>query len=84
MKNYSRRRLIQVDFGKHKITGDVLSQNESPRVLVLHGAGNSNRKRILNIAPDATHFVFADLRANDPKAFERVFNQIINLLKDHS
>ncbi len=36
---------IQVDFESHTLIGDILSAGNSPRVLVLHGAGNSNRGR---------------------------------------
>ena len=45
MSNHAEQHLIRVDFGTHKIIGDVLSRNDSPRVLILHGAGNSNRGR---------------------------------------
>ena len=37
--------MIRVDFGDHKIIGDVLSIADTPPVLILHGAGNSNRGR---------------------------------------
>jgi len=36
---------IQVSFESHMLIGDVLGPKNSPRVLVLHGAGNSNRGR---------------------------------------
>ncbi len=36
---------IRVGYGTHTLIGDVLSRNDPPRVLVLHGAGNSNRGR---------------------------------------
>ena len=36
---------IQIGFEKHTLIGDVLGPENSPRVLVLHGAGNSNRGR---------------------------------------
>jgi pimeloyl-ACP methyl ester carboxylesterase len=45
MNNHPEQRLIRVDFGTHTIIGDVLARNDSPRVLVLHGAGNSHRGR---------------------------------------
>jgi hypothetical protein len=45
MSNHPGQRLIRVNFEGHTITGDVLSRHDSPRVLVLHGAGNSNRGR---------------------------------------
>ena len=37
--------LVQVNFGASTLIGDVLGQTNSPQVLVLHGAGNSNRGR---------------------------------------
>jgi pimeloyl-ACP methyl ester carboxylesterase len=37
--------MIQVDFEAHTLIGDVLGQTLPPQVLVLHGAGNSNRGR---------------------------------------
>ena len=37
--------LFQVNFGSNTLIGDVLGPKNSPRVLVLHGAGNSNRDR---------------------------------------
>jgi hypothetical protein len=37
--------LFQVNFGSSTLIGDVLGPKNSPRVLVLHGAGNSNRGR---------------------------------------
>jgi pimeloyl-ACP methyl ester carboxylesterase len=36
---------VQVSFGSSTLIGDILSPDNSPRVLVLHGAGNSNRGR---------------------------------------
>jgi pimeloyl-ACP methyl ester carboxylesterase len=45
MSNQLERRLIRVNFETHSIIGDVLSRHGPPRVLVLHGAGNSNRGR---------------------------------------
>jgi len=45
MRKNPGQHLIQVDFEVHTIVGDVFSLNDSPRVLVLHGAGNSNRGR---------------------------------------
>lgn len=37
--------LIQIGFEEHTLIGDVIALGNSPRVLVLHGAGNSNRGR---------------------------------------
>jgi len=36
--------LIQVDFEAHTLIGDILFDGRSPQLLVLHGAGNSNRQ----------------------------------------
>ena len=36
---------FQVSFGSSTLIGDVLGPEEAPQVLVLHGAGNSNRGR---------------------------------------
>ena len=33
-----------VDFGDHTLTGDVISRNSRPEVLILHGAGNASRR----------------------------------------
>ncbi len=65
--------LIRIDFETHTIIGDVFSLNDS--------AVNTT-KRKLYFAPNASHFVFTDLRANDPKEFDHVFDQICNMLKD--
>jgi pimeloyl-ACP methyl ester carboxylesterase len=45
MIDCNEQRQIQVEFETHTIVGDILSRNDAPRVLVLHGAGNSNRRR---------------------------------------
>jgi pimeloyl-ACP methyl ester carboxylesterase len=45
MNNNPEQHVIRVDFEAHTIIGDVFSRSDSPRVLVLHGAGNSNRGR---------------------------------------
>ena len=45
MSDCNDQRQIQIKFEAHTIVGDVLSRNDSPRVLVLHGAGSSNRQR---------------------------------------
>jgi len=34
---------FQVDFGDRMLTGDVISKDARPEVLILHGAGNANR-----------------------------------------
>jgi pimeloyl-ACP methyl ester carboxylesterase len=45
MAGNSPKHLVQVKFESHTLIGDVLGPENSPRVLVLHGAGNSNRGR---------------------------------------
>ena len=45
MDGTSEQHRIQVSFESHTLIGDVLGPQNSPRVLVLHGAGNSNRRR---------------------------------------
>jgi pimeloyl-ACP methyl ester carboxylesterase len=45
MDENATQHLIQVDFESHTLIGDVIALGTSPRVLVLHGAGNSNRGR---------------------------------------
>lgn len=45
MKKKVGRQLIQVGFEGHTLVGDILSDGGSPQLLVLHGAGNSNRRR---------------------------------------
>ncbi len=34
---------FRVDFGDRTLTGDVISKNSRPEVLILHGAGNASR-----------------------------------------
>jgi len=45
MNEKATQHLIQVGFESHTLIGDVLGPKSSPRVLVLHGAGESNRGR---------------------------------------
>ncbi len=45
MDGTSKKPLIHIGFEKHTLIGDVIALGTSPRVLVLHGAGNSNRGR---------------------------------------
>jgi len=45
MDGTATQRLIQVDFESHTLIGDAMPPGSSPRVLVLHGAGNSHRGR---------------------------------------
>jgi len=45
MDQNATQNLIQVGFESHTLIGDILSPGNSPRVLVLHGAGKSNRGR---------------------------------------
>ena len=45
MDTTSRQHPIQVDFEGHTLIGDVLSDGSPPRLLVLHGAGDSCRQR---------------------------------------
>ena len=39
------RRVIHIPFDRHVLVGDVLSGGEPPRLLVLHGGGQSTRER---------------------------------------
>ncbi len=43
MNEICRKRIFQVDFGAHTLTGDVISKGSAPQVLILHGAGNAHR-----------------------------------------
>jgi len=45
MGENATQHLIQFYFESHTLIGDILSPGNSPQVLVLHGAGNSNRGR---------------------------------------
>jgi pimeloyl-ACP methyl ester carboxylesterase len=45
MKKKVEQQLIQIGFETHTLIGDILSDGGSPQLLVLHGAGNSNRQR---------------------------------------
>lgn len=45
MDEKTKQHLIQVNFEAHTLIGDIIAQNNSPQVLVLHGAGDSNRGR---------------------------------------
>jgi pimeloyl-ACP methyl ester carboxylesterase len=40
-----KQHLFEVGFEAHTLVGDIMSHGNSPPVLVLHGAGNSNRGR---------------------------------------
>jgi hypothetical protein len=45
MNEKPKQHLIQINFEVHTLIGDIIAQNNSPQVLVLHGAGDSNRGR---------------------------------------
>ncbi|UCD79065.1 MAG: alpha/beta fold hydrolase [Desulfobacterales bacterium] len=45
MTERPKNNLIQVGFENHTLIGDVLSDGSPPRLMVLHGAGNSCRQR---------------------------------------
>jgi len=52
MSEKPERHPIQVNFEAHTLIGDVLSRSNSPKVLVLHGAGDSNRGRFQMLRED--------------------------------
>ena len=39
------------------------------------------RKKELHIAPGVSHFVFTELRAKDPEAFERILDRMVDTIK---
>jgi alpha-beta hydrolase superfamily lysophospholipase len=43
------RRVLHVPFDRHVLVGDVLFGKEPPRLLVLHGDGQSNRERFRRV-----------------------------------
>ena len=43
MNEFSGRQFFQVDFDMRPLIGDIISNNSSPQVLILHGAGNAAR-----------------------------------------
>lgn len=45
MNERPKQHLIQVGFETHTLIGDIISAGGAPQVLVMHGAGNSNRDR---------------------------------------
>jgi pimeloyl-ACP methyl ester carboxylesterase len=58
-------RIFRVDFDDRTLTGDVISKNSHPEVLILHGAGNASRgdfrlfrQQLLNHAISSAAFDF--------------------------
>lgn len=43
-KKISRQHIFQVDAGTCTLIGDIISDSSPPQVLILHGAGNANRR----------------------------------------
>jgi pimeloyl-ACP methyl ester carboxylesterase len=74
LADYTGRLLIVAGEYDQIIPRDVINR-------IYDSAVNAAERR-LYIAPAASHFVFTDLRANDPKEFERVFGQICDMLKE--
>jgi hypothetical protein len=75
LADYTGRILIVAGENDPIIPRDVIKR-------IYDSAVNATERR-LYIAPNASHFVFTDLRANDPKEFDHVFDQICNMLKDN-
>jgi len=75
LADYTGRLLIVAAEKDQVIPRDVVNR--------IYDSAVNATKRQLYIAPNASHFVFTDLRANDPKGFDHVFDQICNMLKDN-
>ena len=88
------RHIFQVKFETHTLVGDIIGQDASPQVLVLHGAGNSNRGRFKKlrdalftegISSAAFDFVGhgdtdGELKSTSLKSRTRQANQVVEAL----
>jgi pimeloyl-ACP methyl ester carboxylesterase len=75
LADYTGRLLIVAAENDLVIPRDVINR--------IYDSAVSATERRLYFAPNASHFVFTDLRAKDPKEFDHVFDQICNMLKDN-
>ncbi len=75
LADYTGRLLIIAGENDPVIPRDVIKR--------IYDSAVNAAERQLYIAPNASHFVFTDLRANDPQEFDHVFDQICNMLKDN-
>jgi len=75
LADYTGRLLIVAAENDQVIPRDVINR--------IYDSAINAAERKLYIAPSASHFVFTDLRTNDPKEFDHVFDQICNMLKDN-
>jgi pimeloyl-ACP methyl ester carboxylesterase len=75
LADYTGRLLIVAAEKDQVIPRDVVNR--------IYDSAVNATERQLYIAPNASHFVLTDLRANDPKGFDHLFDQICNMLKDN-
>ena len=75
LADYTGRLLIVAAENDQVIPRDVINR--------IYDSAVNSTERQLYFAPNASHFVFTDLRAKDPREFDHVFDQICNMLKDN-
>ena len=75
LAGYTGRLLIIAGENDPIIPRDVIQR-------IYHSAVNASERQ-LYIAPNASHFVFTDLRAKNPGEFDRVFDLICKMLRDN-
>jgi uncharacterized protein len=73
LANYTGRLLIVAGENDQIIPRDVINR--------IYDSAHNAAERKLYIAPNASHFVFTDLRENDPDEFNYVFDQICSVLQ---
>lgn len=74
LAGYTGRLLIVAGENDQIIPCDVINR--------IYDSALNAAERKLYIAPNASHFVFTDLRQNDPAEFKSVFDQICTLLRE--
>ena len=74
LADYTGRLLIVAGENDQIIPRDVINR--------IHDSAVNAAERKLYIAPQASHFVFTDLRENDPAEFKYVFEQICTVLQE--
>jgi len=73
LADYTGRLLIVAGENDQIIPRDVINR--------IYDSAHNAAERNLYIAPNASHFVFTDLRENDPDEFNYVFEQICTVLQ---
>jgi pimeloyl-ACP methyl ester carboxylesterase len=74
LADYTGRLLVVAGENDPVIPRDVINR--------IYGSAVNAAERKLYIAPNASHFVFTDLRQNNPDEFSKVFDQICIMLRE--